>query len=365
MYLKAHISVAALWLACSSNLIAAHPSYAAYPPSNATAQLQSWPEEAAKALGTMIEKNANKSAYAVFDMDNTSYRYDLEESLLPFLENQGILTRSNLDPSLKLIEFKDTANFTESLYSYYLRLCEVDDFVCYPWAAQVWSGFTLRELKGYVDELMALNTTIPTKYWDGDEVVEDSVNPPQIFRGQVELYNALMAQGISVYVISAAHEELVRMVASDPKYGYNVPPENVIGVTTMLRNATSGGLTNARKQITEGTYDYEANLDLVLGPYLWTPATWFAGKWAAILTYIDPWKRPILAGGDTPGSDTYMQFQGVDTDNGGIHLWINRRDSLFEELEKLIAENADGQRENGREVTADKNWVVVKPEDIL
>lgn len=298
-------------------------------------------------------------------MDNTSYRYDLEESLLPFLENRGILTRDTLDPTLKLIDFKDTANFTESLYSYYSRLCEVNDFVCYPWAAQIWSGFTLRDLKCYVDELMALNATIPVKYWDGDEVVSSTVSPPQVFRGQAELYNALIDHGIAVYVISAAHEELVRMVASDPKYGYNVPPQNVIGVTTMLKNVTSGALTNARIQIEEGTYDQEANLDLVVGPYLFTPATWFAGKWAAILTYIDQWKRPILAAGDTPGSDSYMLFHGVDVSKGGIHLWINRREAYYERILQEQVDNAKGQAENGREVTADKNWVVVKPEDIL
>jgi len=298
-------------------------------------------------------------------MDNTSYRYDLEESLLPFLENRGILTRETLDPTLKLIDFKDTANFTESLYSYYNRLCEVNDFVCYPWAAQIWSGFTLRDLKCYVDELMALNTTIPVKYWDGDEVTSSTVSPPQVFRGQAELYNALMDHGIAVYVISAAHEELVRMVASDPKYGYNVPPQNVIGVTTMLKNATSGALTNARIQIEEGTYDQEANLDLVVGPYLFTPATWFAGKWAAILTYIDQWKRPILAAGDTPGSDSYMLFHGVDVSKGGIHLWINRREAYYQRILQEQVDNAKGQAENGREVTADKNWVVVKPDDIL
>ncbi|KAF2821852.1 hypothetical protein CC86DRAFT_302241 [Ophiobolus disseminans] len=329
------------------------------------AQLKHWPADAAKALGTMIIKNANQSNYAVFDMDNTSYRYDLEESLLPFLENRGVLTRENLDPTLKLIDFKDTANFTETLYSYYVRLCEVDDLVCYPWVAQVWSGFTLRVLKGYVDELMALNSTIPVKYWSGEEVVSSSVRSPQVFRGQAELYNALMDHGIAVYVMSAAHEELVRMVASDPKYGYNVPPQNVIGVTTMLKNVTSGALTNSRKQIKAGTYDQEANLDLELGPYLWTPATWFSGKWAAILTYIDQWKRPVLVAGDTPGSDSYMLFHGVDVSKGGIHLWINRRDAYYQRILNEQAENAKGQRENGREVTADKNWVVVKPEQIL
>jgi hypothetical protein len=70
----------------------------------------------------MIAQKANQSNYAVFDMDNTSYHYDFEESLLPFLENRGILTRENLDPSLKLIDFKDTAVFVETLYSYYSRL---------------------------------------------------------------------------------------------------------------------------------------------------------------------------------------------------------------------------------------------------
>jgi phosphorylcholine phosphatase len=265
----------ALWLAFAQ--LTAH----AYPTGP---QLQHWPPEAADAINQMIAANANNGSYAVFDMDNTSYRYDLEESLLPFLENRGLLTRDNLDPALKLIDFKDSDNYTETLYSYYLRLCEVDDLVCYPWVAQVWSGFTLGELKGYVDELMALNGTLPVQYWDGDEVVQDEVNTPQIFRGQVELYNTLMANGVDVYVMTAASEELVRMVASDPKYGFNVPPENVIGVTLMLRNETSGELTNARKQIEAGDYDEQRNLDLVFGTYLWTPATWFSGKWAAVLT---------------------------------------------------------------------------------
>lgn len=361
-------TTAAIWLAHTTTQALAAPQYDTTEPQPQPITFKHWPTEAATALSNMITSNANQSNYAVFDMDNTSYRFDLEESLLPFMENQGILTRDNLDPSLKLIDFKDTANFTETLYSYYVRLCEVDDFVCYPWVAQVWAGFTLRELKEYVDELMALNETIPTQYWDGDEVVSSSVTPPKIFRGQAELYNALMDNGIDVYVISAAHEELVRMVASDPKYGYNVPPQNVIGVTTMLKNSTSGALTNARKQVTEKEYNATTvndNLDLVVTTYLWTPATWFAGKWAAILTYIDPWKRPVLAAGDTPGSDSYMLFHGVDTAKGGVRVWINRKDEYLEDIKEEIQENLKGQEENGREVTADKNWIFVHPEDIL
>ncbi|KAL1591042.1 hypothetical protein WHR41_00355 [Cladosporium halotolerans] len=332
---------------------------------SASSRLQHWPKDAAATLDKMITANANQSNYAVFDMDNTSYRFDLEESLLPFLENRGILTRWNLPSELHLVEFKDSANFTETLYSYYSRLCEIDDLICYPWVAQVWAGFTLGELKSFVDELMAYNQTIPTKYWDGDEVVDHEVNPPKIFTGQVELYNALMASGIEVYVITAAAEELVRFVASDPKYGYNVKPENVIGVTTMLRNASSGELTNSRIQIENGVYDEQSNLDLIFGTYLYTPATWFSGKWAAILTYIDQWKKPVLAGGDSPGSDGFMLFHGVDVAKGGVHLFVNKSMSAYEELSEMIEENAAGQAANNLTVTADKNWVVVLPEEIL
>ncbi|KXJ87591.1 phosphorylcholine phosphatase [Microdochium bolleyi] len=349
----------ALWLAFRH----ASPS-----PSSPAVVLRHWPPAAAKALGEMIIRNAHAGNYAVFDMDNTSYQFDLEESLLPYLESLGVLTRDTLDPSLKLIPFRDTANYTESLYSYYGRLCEVDELLCYPWAAQIWAGLTLRELKGHVDDLMALgsrNATLPVRYWSEDAVVEGKVSPPRIFRGQAELYNALMDHGIAVYVISAASEELVRFVASDPRYGYNVPPQNVLGVSTFLRNATDGQLVSSRRQIKSGDYDEARNLDLVFGSYLNTPATWFSGKWAAVLTYIDEWKRPVLAAGDTPGSDTYMMFHGVDTAKGGIHLWINRSDAKYKELQELIAEGAKGQRENGREVTVDKNWVVVKPEEIL
>jgi phosphoserine phosphatase len=327
-------------------------------------ELKHWPEPAAKQLASMIEANANKGNFAVFDMDNTSYRYDFEESLLPFLENQGVLTREKLDPSLKLIPFKDTAEHQESLFSYYYRLCEIDDMVCYPWVAQVFSGFTLAELKGYVDALMASGKPVPSTYFDGDVVKNIEVQPPQVFAGQVELFNKLMENGIEVYVMTAASEELVRMVAADPQYGYNVKPQNVIGVTTLLKNRQSGELTTARKQIAAGHYDPQANMALELTPYLWTPATWMAGKQAAILTYIDPWKKPVLVAGDTPSSDGYMLFHGVDVAKGGVHLWVNRKAKYMDQLNGMIQKNAAAQAKEGLPVTADKNWVVVKPEDI-
>ncbi|GAB0138546.1 hypothetical protein EsDP_00006778 [Epichloe bromicola] len=328
-------------------------------------RLAHWPRQAAKALNDMIARNAHRGRYAVFDMDNTSYRFDLEESLLPFLEAKGVLSRDKLDPSLRVVPFEDSASYNETLYSYYLRLCEIDDALGYPFAAQVFSGIPLRQLKVHVDELMALNKAIPVTYRKGGTLTSSTVSPPKVFRGQVELYNKLMANGIDVYVVSAASEELVRMVASDPKYGYNVKPENVIGVTLLMRDLKTGNVTSARKQIKDGNYNEKDNLELVMTPTLWTPAVWKEGKWAAILAYIDPWKRPILAGGDTPDSDGPMQFQGVDVGRGGIHLWVNRTEKYWQQISKMRKDFADAQQREGLPAWADKNWVVVKPEEIL
>ncbi|EWY38257.1 phosphorylcholine phosphatase [Skermanella stibiiresistens SB22] len=327
-------------------------------------ELPHWPPEAAATLKEMIGKHANKGAYAVFDMDNTLYRYDLEESLLPFLEMKGVLTRDRLDPSLRLIEFRDKPDHKESLNSYYYRLCEIDDQVCYPWVAQVFSGFTLRELKGHVDELMAYGKPIPSDYYDGETVKAIEINPPKPYTGQRELVNLLMKNGIEVYVMSAASEELVRMVASDPKYGYNIKPQNVIGVSMLLKDRATGALTTARKLVAEKKYDWPATMDMEMTPYLWAPMTWFSGKHAAILSYIDEWRKPVLVAGDTPVSDGPMLFQATDVENGGVRVWVDRREKYLKQIQSMQAANAARQKELGLPVTADKNWVTVKSQDI-
>lgn len=103
-------------------------------------QLKYWPEDVARQLGQLIQANAHRGAFAIFDADNTSYHHDLVGALLPFMEMRGVLTRETMDPSLKLIPFRDSATHTESLHSYYLRLGEIDDQVGYPWASQIFPG---------------------------------------------------------------------------------------------------------------------------------------------------------------------------------------------------------------------------------
>lgn len=327
-------------------------------------ELQAWPSAAAEKLDAMIKENANNGEYAVFDMDNTSYQYDLTESLLAYLENKHVLTREKLDPSLKLIPFKDTDGNKESLFSYYYRLCEIDDLVCYPWIAQSFAGLSLTELKVEIDAMLADRKPVPVKYFNGDKVIDGTVNPPDFFEGMQELYAKLQANGVAVYVMTAANEEIVRMVASDPKYGYNVKPENVIGVNVLLRDPDSGALTTSRLQIKAGTYDMEANRKLVVTPYLMNPMTWYEGKLGSIAGWIDQWKKPILVAGDTPISDGYMLLNATDLAKGGLRLWINRKDKYMTQMDTWIADSAKKQADLGLEITADKNWVKVTPKEI-
>lgn len=49
---------------------------------------------------------------------------------------------------------------------------------------------------------------------------------------------------------------------------------------------------------------------------------------------------------------------------GGARVWINRKDSAMKKMEGMWTKAASRQKELGQPVTADKNWLVVKPEEI-
>ncbi|MCK5313268.1 MAG: haloacid dehalogenase-like hydrolase, partial [Desulfobacteraceae bacterium] len=173
--------------------------------------MKHWPVKEATIIKKMIEQHAHQGEYAVFDADNTIWYQDMEETLLPYLENKGVLTRQTIDPSLHLIPFHPD----DTLLSYGFKLYNIDHKIGYPWFAQIFSGFTLAQLKDYVDELFALNgSVIPCKYWENDQLVDFLPQAPRIYPAQRELINTLQENGIEVYVITAALEELTRMIVS-------------------------------------------------------------------------------------------------------------------------------------------------------
>jgi hypothetical protein len=228
----------------------------------------------------------------------------------------------------------------------------------------VFAGFTLRALKRELDDMLAAGRPIPARYFEGDRVVSVEVEPPRLQRGQQELYAALMAHGIEVFVVSAAAEELVRMVLADPRYGYHVKPQNVIGVSLLLRDRATGCVTTARKEIAAGRYDPQALLEHELTTALWAPLPWFEGKQAAIHTYIHPWKKPVLVAGDTPESDGPMFLRAPDVEQGALRLFVARKPDFHDRIRALQSHHAASQLAHGHPVTADRNWVIVTPDQI-
>ena len=226
------------------------------------------------------------------------------------------------------------------------------------------AGFTLRELKVQLDDMLGWGKPIPAQITVGDQVEEVLVDRPRLQRGQQELYAALMQHGIEVFVVSAAAEELVRMVLSDPKYGYHVKPQNVIGVTMLLKDRATGQVTTTRKRITDGHYAPDDLFDHELTHTLWAPLPWYEGKPAAIRTYIHPWKKPVLVAGDTPASDGPMFLHTPDIEQGALRLFVSRKPSYHESIHQLQREHAAAQLAHGVPVTADRNWLVVTPDEI-
>ena len=175
---------------------------------------------------------------------------------------------------------------------------------------------------------------------------------------------------LDVRVSNATRIEVVtegvfsRMVLSDPQYGYNVKPENVIGVSLLLKDPRTGSITTARKLISENRYRPADLLDHQLTSTLWAPMPWYEGKQAAIHTYVHPWKKPILVAGDTPESDGPMLFRGAAVEQGALRLFVSRTDAALNRMQAMQSEHADSQHEHGLPVTAHTNWLVVTPEQI-
>ena len=336
-----------------------------HPSASATADLLgSWPAAAREPLLQLIRTHAHQGAFAVFDADNTSYQHDLLGALLPLMENKGLLTRDTMAPALCVVPFHDTAAHRETLYNYYQRLSALDDQISYPWASQIFAGFTLRELKHHLDDLLSDSQPIAVQTVIHGALANAWVERPRLLRGQQELYQALAQNGIEVFVVSAASEELVRMLLADPRYGYHVKPENVIGVSLLLKNRQTGQVTTARKLIREGCYRPDELLDHELTHTLWAPLPWYEGKPAAIHTYVHAWKRPILVAGDTPQSDGPMFFRSTDLARGGLRLFVARDQSYPEKMLQLREQHSADQTAAGLSPNAHDNWLVVQPHDI-
>ena len=168
---------------------------------------------------------------------------------------------------------------------------------------------------------------------------------------------------IEPWVVSASAEEIVRMIVSDPKYGLHIKPEHVIGVNLLLSYETGQVISSAeeRKAGHIGKFYFsKERMQAILTHHFYAPATWYAGKVAAIKEWIHPSQRPLLVAGDSP-NDFYMQFY-ANVEGGGLRLRIHRKNSHKNLLEQEIMLRKQG--ENNADPLPQEGWIEVTVDEL-
>jgi len=238
--------------------------------------------------------NARKRPYAVFDWDNTSIMNDTEEALLMYQINtlsfamtpevfaqairEGVpagdfkadfknaegkpvgleaivedlaedyrylwSAYSGMKGSASLDEVKKSEQFVDFKAKLYFLYEAINDTygpnVGYPWVLYLFAGMSVKQVTDLAEASNDLNlgdSIRKVKYTSSARLPGRAgvvaVSHTHGLRLTPEIANTmhvLKAAGFEVYVSTASLEDVVRVFATLPKYGYNVAPENVLGL---------------------------------------------------------------------------------------------------------------------------------------
>jgi hypothetical protein len=319
----------------------------------------------------------NRAPYAVFDWDNTSIMNDCEEALLMYQINTlsfkltpaefSAIIRQNVPPGPFTADFKNAAgaivdlesictdldadyaflhahfkgfagtqtleeisatiqflDFRAKLYYLYEAVNDTHGVnVGYPWVIYFFANMRVADLKTLTEASndAALGAALTRTKYVSPMALPGKAGVVSVthFHGirlctEIGgLMDTLRDHGIDVYVSTASLEDVVAVFASLPKYGYNVPRENILG----LRLERDG--------------------EVFKNAYLkgW-PLNWGPGKTEVIKRELSVKKGygPILVAGDSDG-DYDMLRDFPDTKLG---LIVNRmKKGKIGDLSKLAA----------------------------
>jgi len=312
--------------------------------------LSSWSVEIIEKLENLAAAFAYDDNYAVFDADGTLWSGDLSESLLAVLESEKIISADRYDD----IMFPLPIESEESLVSYYFRLCDAGISLGYFWLCQAFSGFSTGELKEHIDDLFHQTGPIMYKSLQNDgSIAEKQMERPIAFPWQKELRTFLCEKGIDVYVVTAAQEELVRMVVADPKYAFDIPSSSVIGMRQALRSSNGQALLGSHEKNLTKKY-FESFLTASLSGI----TTWYSGKVASIKEYIEPVKKPVLAAGNSASDLEMLNYVEEDP---GIRLLVTDNDDTATLLKAKICTMQGINQKNKAEHHNYAGWEFISP----
>jgi phosphoserine phosphatase len=238
--------------------------------------------------------NKNNKPYAMFDWDNTCIMNDTEEALYMYQienlifkltpEEMGELVRKNvpdgpfvkdynnaagepvtidavatdivdsytflydnyvgLKGKMSLAEIKKTdqyLDFRAKMWYVYDAIGETHGTkVSYTWVLFFFKNMTTAEVTALAEKSndYALGQAIKKDKWvspaslpgKAGVVGASRTTGLRLTEEIIDLMNTLRANGIDIYVCTASLEDVVAVFATNPKYGYNVARENIIGM---------------------------------------------------------------------------------------------------------------------------------------
>lgn len=268
-------------------------------------------------------KNYNNKAGQTVNID--SLAADLTSDYKYLYENyKGLKGTKTLDEIKTTPQYQDF--FVKTRYAYDAIDSTFKTSICYPWIIYIMlNGMNESQVKELSQK--SLDFTISEKI--GSEKVES----PTSLQGKAgvvssgyktglrpvkemqNLYNTCMKNGIDVYVCSASFIDVVKICATNPKYGYNIPASNVYGME--LERDRNGIIQPEYRKGYDQTHE--------------------AGKTATIKRFVAD-KRgygPILVAGDSDGDVNMLQ----DFKDTKISLIINRiKGGEIGKLSKIASE---------------------------
>ena len=153
-------------------------------------------------------------------------------------------TYTGMKGSSPLEEVKKSDQFIDFKAKLYLLYEAINDTygpaIGYPWVLYLFGGLSIKQVAALAEASNDLNLgdairkvkyTSPTSMPGQAGVV--SVSHTHGVRLTPEIANTmhvLSAAGFDIYVSTASLEDVVRVFATLPKYGYDVPPANVLGL---------------------------------------------------------------------------------------------------------------------------------------
>ncbi len=126
------------------------------------------------------------------------------------------------------------------LYAGYCATPGITDYYGYPWITFLLAGHTIAEVQVMAKEAITLEL--------GYELAKQTLNSPATFGARVDgisvsfnkglrvlpemqnLIHAFKRYGIDVFIVSASNKHVVEVFSGLESFGYNIPPENVIGM---------------------------------------------------------------------------------------------------------------------------------------